>query len=115
MVKLEKTIQPERLKLKERAAQINHDAGVEITKRQYGRWLRMLRELHGDQATLDMVCFEGDDYWPKRLLPITADATSGPTPIHKLEPVIVPSMMRFVTAVPSYGLNGENGFSRPRV
>ncbi|WP_426161629.1 replication initiation factor domain-containing protein [Pseudoduganella sp. R-34] len=70
--KFEDKIAPERLKLKQKVAQINWDATKEIVKRQFGRHLRVGRELEGDKDFLDEVCCEGDDYWPKRLLPVTA-------------------------------------------
>lgn len=112
--KLESKVAPDRFELKQKTAQINWDATKEIVKRQFGRHLRVGRELEGDKDFLDEVCCEGDDYWPKRLLPITAHATSGPVPIHK-QAVTVPSFIQFISTVPCYGLNGDNGFSRPRL
>ena len=104
---------PLRMEVKSRAAHINIDAAVEITKRQYGRHVRVFRELYGDKAALDMICKEGDDYWPKRLKSITSGPNTGPVAVHKLEPQETMSYMRFMFTVPSFGLNGENGFYRP--
>jgi phage replication initiation protein len=106
---------PRRMEVKQKTAQITVEACIEVTKHQFGKYLRVFRELYGDKEALDLVCNESDDYWPKRMKPLTSDATSGPLPVHKQEPVApcVPSWMKFITTVPCFGLNGENGFARP--
>lgn len=106
---------PRRMEVKQKTAQITVAACIEVTKHQFGKYLRVFRELYGDKEALDLVCNDSEDYWPKRMKPLTSDATSGPTPVHKQEaaPIPIPSWMRFITTVPCYGLNGENGFRRP--
>lgn len=105
---------PARMEVKSRAAHINVDASIAITLRQYGRYIRTFRELYGDKATLDKICFDGDDYMPKRLKILTNGLTTGTPAVHAERPIRVPSFIEFVTTVPCFGLNGENGFSRPR-
>lgn len=102
---------PLRMEIKRKTAQITVDACIEVTKHQFGKYLRVFRELYGDKEALDLVCNDTADYWPKRMKPLTSDATSGPVPIHKQEPPPIPSWMRFITTVPCFGLNGENGFA----
>jgi len=102
---------PQRMEVKVKTAQITVDACIEVTKHQFGKYIRVFRELWGDKKALDLICNEADDYWPKRMKPLTSDATSGPTPVHKQAPVPVPSFMQFITTVPCFGLNGENGFA----
>lgn len=102
---------PRRFEVKSKAAQITIDACVEVTKHQFGKYIRVFRELWGDQKALDLICNEAEDYWPKRMKPLTSTATTGATAIHELAPFRVPSFMQFITAVPSFGLNGENGFA----
>jgi phage replication initiation protein len=101
---------PQRMEVKARTAQITVEACIEVTKHQFGKYIRVFRELWGDKKALDLICNEADDYWPKRMKPLTSVATSGPTPVHKQVHVQIPSFMQFITTVPSYGLNGENGF-----
>jgi phage replication initiation protein len=100
---------PRRFEVKSKTAQITIDACVEVTKHQFGKYIRVFRELWGDKQALDLICNEADDYWPKRMKPLTSSATTGGAPIHELPPV--PSFIQFVTTVPSFGLNGENGFA----
>jgi phage replication initiation protein len=102
---------PRRMEVKKKTAQITVAACIEVTKHQFGKYLRVFRELYGDKDALDLVCNDSDDYWPKRMKPLTSDATSGPTPVHKVPPIPIPSFMQFITTVPSFGLNGENGFA----
>ncbi|WP_297831329.1 replication initiation factor domain-containing protein [Pseudomonas sp.] len=102
---------PQRMEVKVKTAQITVDACIEVTKHQFGKYIRVFRELWGDKKALDLICNETDDYWPKRMKPLTSDATSGPTPVHKQAPVPIPSFMQFITTVPCFGLNGENGFA----
>lgn len=102
---------PQRMEVKVKTAQITVDACIEVTKHQFGKYIRVFRELWGDKKALDLICNEADDYWPKRMKPLTSDATSGPTPVHKQAPAPIPSFMQFITTVPCFGLNGENGFA----
>lgn len=102
---------PQRMDVKKKTAKIVMDAAAEWLHKQAGKYLRVFRELHGDKAALDLLCNSDEDYWPKRLLPLTSDHRSGPVPVHKQTPVPVPSFMQFITTVPCYGLNGENGFA----
>lgn len=101
------------MEVKRKTAQITVDACIEVTKHQFGKYIRVFRELWGDKKALDLICSEADDYWPKRMKPLTSDSTSGPLPLHKQKPVdpYVPSWMKFITTVPCFGLNGENGFA----
>lgn len=101
---------PRRFEVKQKTAQITVAACIEVTKHQFGKYLRVFRELYGDREALDLVCNDSKDYWPKRMKPLTHSATSGPTPVHKLPPQM-PTFLQFITTVPSYGLNGENGFT----
>lgn len=100
---------PRRFEVKSKTAQITIDACIEVTKHQFGKYIRVFRELWGDKQALDLICNEADDYWPKRMKPLTSSATTGATPIHELPPV--PSFIQFITTVPSFGLNGEHGFA----
>jgi phage replication initiation protein len=100
-----------RFEVKQRAAQITMDATEKWILLQAGRHLRVFRELFGDKEALDRLCCPDEDYWPKRLKPLTDSATSGPISIHKQEPVRVPDFLHFISTVPSFGLNGENGFA----
>lgn len=100
-----------RFEVKHRAAVINHDAAEKWLTVQCGKYIRVWRELYGDKEALDRLCCSDDDYWPKRLKPLTDSATSGLIPIHKQEPAHVPGFLHFIQTVPSFGLNGENGFA----
>jgi phage replication initiation protein len=105
-----------RFEVKQRAAQITVEASEKWMSVQVGRYLRVFRELYGDKDVLDRLCCPDDDYWPKRLKRLTDSATSGPLPVHERDawmagPVFVPDFSRFITTVPSFGLNGENGFA----
>ncbi len=106
-----KTEVPSRMEVKKKTAHITIDACVEVTKHQFGKYIRVFRELWGDKEALDLICNADEDYWPKRMKPLTSDANSGPVPVHKQSKVEIPSFMHFISTVPSFGLNGENGFS----
>jgi phage replication initiation protein len=105
------TENPSRMEVKKKTAQITIDACVEVTKHQFGKYIRVFRELWGDKQALDLICNEADDYWPKRMKPLTNSASTGPLPVHKLPSPAIPSFIQFITTVPCYGLNGENGFA----
>jgi len=100
-----------RFEVKRRAAVINHDAAEKWLRVQCGKYYRVWRELYGDKEALDRLCCADENYWPKRLKVLTDSATSGPIPIHKQEVVQVPDFLHFIKTVPSFGLNGENGFA----
>lgn len=99
---------PQRMEVKTKTAQVTIDACIEVTKHQFGKYIRVFREIWGDKEALDLICNESDDYWPKRMRPITSDHRPASTPIHKQAPI--PSFIQFITTVPCFGLNGENGF-----
>lgn len=104
---------PQRMEVKVKTAQITVAACIEVTKHQFGKYLRVFRELYGDKDALDLVCNDAVDYWPKRMKPLSSNAYSGPEPVHMRESTAIPSWIEFITTVPSFGLNGENGFRRP--
>jgi phage replication initiation protein len=101
---------PQRLELKEKTAQVVIESSIETTRKQFGKYLRVFRELYGDKEALDKVCNPNKDAWPKRLKPLTATAYTGECAIH-LKPAI-PTFTHFISTVPSFGLNSDNGFSR---
>lgn len=102
---------PQRMEVKQKTAQITIAACIEVTKHQFGKYIRVFRELYGDKEALDLICNPDKDAWPKRMKPLTSDATTGPVAIHKQPPVEIPSFIQFITAVRSFGLNRENGFA----
>lgn len=113
---------PSRMGIKERAAQITVDDCIEITKRQFGKYIRVLRGLFGDQQALDMITNHDEHAWPKRLKPHASCEKTERPPVHA-EPhehfpdlrdeaeLDIPSFIRFIKTVPCFGLNGENGFA----
>ena len=105
---------PKRIAVKQKTAQIVIDACVEITRHQFGKYLRVFRELYGDKETLDLVCNQDKDAWPKRMKPLTASAETSPTPLHRQEPEkpFVLPFINFIKSVASNGLNAENGFPK---
>lgn len=100
-----------RFEVKRRAAVINHDAAEKWLIVQCGKYFRVWRELYGDKEALDRLCSTDENYWPKRLKVLTDSATSGPIPIHKQQAAHVPDFLHFIKTVPSFGLNGGNGFA----
>lgn len=104
---------PERIAVKQKTAQIVIEACIEVTKNQFGKYLRVFRDLYGDKETLDLVCNSDKDAWPKRMKPLTSTAETSPVPVHRQEEFKPMSWLNFHTSCPSFGLNGENGFSRP--
>lgn len=101
-----------RLELKQKTAQVVVDAAIETTRHQFGKYLRVFRDLFGDKEALDLVCNKDKEAWPKRLKALTATAQTGPEPIHKTMSIpVVPSFINFIKAVPSYGLNGTNCYA----
>jgi phage replication initiation protein len=103
---------PQRMAVKQKTAQVVIEACVEVTKHQFGKYLRVFRELYGDKDALDMVCNPNKNAWPRRMKPLTADCTTGPTPIHKLEAPTVLGFLDFIKA-PVFGLNAANMYAEP--
>jgi phage replication initiation protein len=101
---------PERIMVKHKTAVIMIDAAIEITKHQFGKYLRIFRDLYGDKEALDLVCNPDKDAWPKRIKQICANAETSPTPIHRQEKPFVMPFINFIQSVASCGLNAENGF-----
>lgn len=102
---------PKRIAVKQKTAQIVIDACVEVTRHQFGKYLRVFRDLYGDKETLDLVCNPDKNAWPKRMKPLTSSVETSPEPIHKtMEIPKVPEFIHFIKTVPSFGLNGANGF-----
>lgn len=102
---------PRRMDVKKKAAQISFDTAVAITKHQFGRYIRAFRGLFDtEKQLLDAISHADEGAWPKRLRPFLIDATSGPLPVHKQIKLEVPDYVPFSDTVPSFGLNGGNGF-----
>ncbi|HJW54703.1 MAG TPA: replication initiation factor domain-containing protein [Burkholderiaceae bacterium] len=99
----------QRLELKQKTAQVVVDAAIKTTRHQFGKYLRVFRDLFGDKEALDLVCNADKEAWPKRLKALTSNAQTGPEPVHKTMSIpVVPDFINFIKAVPSYGLNGAN-------
>lgn len=101
---------PQRMAIKQKTAQVVIEACIEVTKHQFGKYLRVFRDLYGDKNALDMVCNPNKDAWPKRMKPLTATASTGVTPIHKQEAPTVLSWTDYFH-LPSLGINSENRFA----
>jgi len=102
---------PARMEVKARAQHITVDDSIAVTKRQYGKYIRVFRALFGDKETLDLITNEDENAFPKRLKPFLSFADTGPAPVHVEPPPYVPSFFHFINTVPSFGLNGEHGFA----
>lgn len=102
---------PARMEVKARAQHITVDDSIAVTKRQYGKYIRVFRALFGDKETLDLITNEDENAFPKRLKPFLNFADTGPAPVHREPPPYVPSFFDFIKSVPSFGLNGEHGFA----
>ena len=102
---------PARMEVKARAQHITVDDSIAVTKRQYGKYIRVFRALFGDKETLDLITNEDENAFPKRLKPFLSFAETGPAPVHVEPPPYVPSLFHFINTVPSFGLNGEHGFA----
>ena len=97
--------------VKVKSAQISFDTAVAITKRQYGKYIRVFRSLFDtEKQLLDAISHPDEGVWPKRLRPYLIDATSGPLPIHRQSKFDVPDFVPFPSTVPSFGLHGDYGF-----
>lgn len=98
-----------RPELKQKTAQVVVDKAIDTTRHQFGKYLRVFRDLYGDSKALDLVCNADKNAWPKRLKSLTATAHTGPLPVHEtLSIPVVPEFTSFIKAVPSFGLNGTN-------
>ncbi|MGB7482032.1 MAG: replication initiation factor domain-containing protein, partial [Burkholderiaceae bacterium] len=104
--------QPQRIAVKQKTAQIVVDACVEVTRHQFGKYLRVFRDLYGDKATLDMVCHPDKNAWPRRMKPLTDSATSKPSMVFQTRPI--PSFIDFCKSVTYMGLNADNGFPKAK-
>lgn len=103
----------QRLELKQKTAEIVVDAAIKTTHHQFGKYLRVFRDLYGDKQALDLVCNKDKDAWPARLKRLTASAITGAEPIHRTMNIpTVPDFINFISTVPQFGLNSDNGFSR---
>lgn len=104
---------PTRLVLKQKTAQIVMDSAIEITRHQFGKYLRVFREIYGDKDTLDAVCNNTERYWPKRLKALGASVATGGRDLY--ENFKVPSFVMgdeaFLKAVPSHGLLGKSSYT----
>ncbi|MFM9435747.1 phage replication initiation protein [Janthinobacterium sp. CG_23.3] len=75
---------PRRVEVKAKSAQISFDTSVAITRRQFGKYIRVFRSLFDtSEQLLDAISHPDEGVWPKRLRPFLVDATSGPAPIHR--------------------------------
>ncbi|MEF2266564.1 replication initiation factor domain-containing protein [Janthinobacterium sp. LS2A] len=101
---------PVRLVVKARAQSITIEDSIAITKRQFGKYIRVFRALFGDKETLDFITNEDENAFPKRLKPFLSFADSGPVPMHKETPVNIPEFI-FIKSVPVFRPNGANGFA----
>ena len=99
---------PVRIKVKQKTAVTVIDACIEVTRHQFGKYLRVFRDLYGDKEALDLVCSKDKNAWPKRMKPLGADIrnTDAPQPIHSEAHVI--EFKRLLTIVPSFGLHGND-------
>lgn len=102
---------PARMEVKARAQHITVEDSIAVTKRQYGKYIRVFRALFGDKETLDLITNEDENAFPKRLKPFLSFADTGPAAVHVEPPPYVPSFFHFINTVPSFGLNGEHGFA----
>jgi len=102
---------PARMEVKARAQHITVDDSIAVTKRQYGKYIRVFRALFGDKETLDLITNEDENAFPKRLKPFLSFVDTGPAPVHVEPPPYVPSFFHFINTVPSFGLNGKHGFA----
>jgi phage replication initiation protein len=102
-----KTDTPARMEVKARALHITMDDSVEITKRQFGKYIRVFRATYGDQETLALITNADEEAFPKRLKPFLSFHDSGPVPIHKQIKPVVQDFTQFPISPPFFGLNGE--------
>ncbi len=83
---------------------------IRHTKRSYGKFIKLAREIYGDKELLEMIQAEGDE-WPSRL--VFPDSRFVPTPIHEQQPTkpVVMDYLDFISAAPCFGYQGENCLS----
>ena len=84
------------------------EAGIEHylrhTRRSYGKFLRLARQVYGDEELLDLVQSESEE-WPERL--VWPDHQLVSPPIHdapKPQPI---SYLELISAAPSFGYRGD--------
>lgn len=107
LAQFENTQTPARMAVKARAQHITVDDSIAITKRQFGKHIRVFRSIFGDQETLDLITNEDENAFPKRMKPYLSFHDSGPVPIHKQEKPVVSEFVHFPSSPPFFGLNGE--------
>lgn len=98
---------PARMAVKARAQHITVDDSIAITKRQFGKYIRVFRALFGDLETLDLITNKDENAFPKRMKPFLSFHDSGPVPIHKQAIPVVSDFAHFPSSPPFFGLNGE--------
>ena len=73
---------PKRLALKEKTSLLTVDAAIRVTKHQFGKYNRVMRELFGDKDYLDKVQCDDEKALPKRLEAITSSIRTCSSFIH---------------------------------
>lgn len=99
---------PRRTEVTKRSVEAGIEHFVRHTKRSYGKFIRLARELYGDSAALDLLQSDTDDL-PDRL--VWPDHRFTQKAIHELPPVNILPYLDFITAAPTFGYNGENDYS----
>lgn len=99
---------PKRTEVTKRSVEAGVEHFVRHTKRSYGKFIRLARELYGDAAALDLLQSDTDQM-PERL--VWPDHRFTPPSIHELPPAKVLPFLDFITAAPTFGYNGENDYS----
>jgi phage replication initiation protein len=98
-----------RLEIKQKTAQVVIGKAIDTTRHQFGKYLRVFRDVYGDKEALDLVCNPDKQAWPKRLKSLTSTVATGLLPIHETMTIpVIPDFINFIKAVPSFGLNGTN-------
>lgn len=72
-----------KIEVKKKAATINFSDAIEITRRQFGKYIRVFCEVLGDEVALQKIKHEDKDAMPKRLKRITSGINTCETPVHK--------------------------------
>lgn len=98
----------QRLELKQKTAEIVVQSSIDITRHQFGKYLRVFRDLYGDKQALDLVCNGDKNAWPKRLKRITSNAYTGGEFLHNEFENLDSEMCVFNPAVSAVGLAGAN-------
>lgn len=84
------------------------EAGIEHyirhTRRSYGKFLRVARQIYGDEELLDLVQSESEE-WPERL--VWPDHQFVSPPIHDAPKPQPLSYLELISAAPSFGYRGD--------